>query len=251
VHCFGCSANCELFMEVLDEDLQSFLTRSEEMDPPFSLRDSLEMLLQVAEAVKHLHENSFIHGDLKPGNILLSKLAMPHRDVPFYLVKVADFGCAQRFHSSGVATREDFDFKIGSGRYRAPEMRRYCKLQGKDLQEAVQNIDPPKVDVFSFGVLANEVVSNVHESPVSDGNHLTSLKSYLRRCEAPDPRDRPSFGEICVTLTKFNDGVLCEKGGTLTRSLLSFDLCSTIRAYLLQFSALEVLRSAVSFWENV
>lgn len=212
VHCFGCSSDCDLFMEVLDEDLESFLSRSEEMDPPFSLTDALEMLLQLAEAVKHLHENSFIHGDLKPGNILLSKLGIPHPDVPFYLVKVADFGCAQRFEF-GAAAREDFDVKIGTYRYLAPEMKRCRKLRKEeDLREAVQNINPPKVDVFSFGVLANEVVANVQES-----DHLSSLQNFLLRCEAPEPEDRPYFAEICKTLSggiKANDHGLRKEEGT-------------------------------------
>lgn len=78
VHCFGFAIwnfpenerqwEFSLFMELLEEDLESRLQQG-----LLSFRDSLHVLLQVAKAMKHLHRKCFVHGDLKPGNILLSR----------------------------------------------------------------------------------------------------------------------------------------------------------------------------------
>ncbi|KAG0583986.1 hypothetical protein KC19_3G177500 [Ceratodon purpureus] len=220
VHCFGCSnwatsADCDLFMEVLQEDLESFLSRLEDIGPSFSFRDSLEVLLQVAEAIKYLHEMNFIHGDLKLGNILMSKLLM-HSDVPFYLVKVADFGNTQRVDSTGATVESSFDFRIGTYSYAAPEVRSCRKVQREiekypedlqkiqNLQEALQKFEPRKIDVYSFGVVADHVVTGVInvEGKYPDGNGSSLLQSLIDRCQAREPQDRPSFAEICEMLLK-------------------------------------------------
>jgi hypothetical protein len=220
VHCFGCSrwwdsTEYDLFMEVLEEDLESFLSRLEDMRPLFSFHDTLEVLLQVAKAMQHLHEKNFIHGDLKPGNILLSKLPV-HSDVPFYLVKVADFGCTQQMNPSGAV--EAFDFKIGTYSYTAPEVYRGRKTDRalrsdpedlqkmEDLQNALQKVDPQKIDVYSFGVVAHEVVTAV-EGTRLDGNRLSlALGNLIQSCRAEEPQHRPLFGNICEVLSSVMTG---------------------------------------------
>ena len=129
VHCFGFAQRefpeFSMFMELLEEDLESHLLERDRNQELLSFRDSLHVLLQlVAEAMKHLHEMCFVHGDLKPANILLSQLTMPHSDVTFYLVKVADFGCTQRVVSTSGATVKSFYCRIGTPCYVAPEVLR-------------------------------------------------------------------------------------------------------------------------------
>lgn len=45
--------------------------------------------------MEHLHENNVIHGDLKPGNVLLNWFELIDSDAKYCLVKVADSGSAQ------------------------------------------------------------------------------------------------------------------------------------------------------------
>ena len=235
VYFFGCSSlssrnsggDFELFMELLDKDLGSFIVEGARLHEgsgsslqfqPFSFQDSLDVLLQVAEAMRHLHERNFVHGDLKPQNILIDCFALTHSDPQYYLVKVADFGCAQRTDSSG-STVEPFRCGIGTLRYTAPEVLR-CRKHAGALPE-----HPQKIDVYSFGVVAYQVltgVTNLYEglrnSEITEGviqGHLrpdfdlntadlnedrSLLLPIMRRCWTALPQDRPSFSEVCCEI---------------------------------------------------
>ncbi|KAG0607451.1 hypothetical protein M758_8G029700 [Ceratodon purpureus] len=230
VYCFGYAfwesadhKQCEfsMFMELLDEDLESHLTdRDLKGDFGFSFRDTLHILLQIAKAMEHFHEKKFVHGDLKPGNILVSQLPMPHSDAKFYLVKVADFGCAQLVKSVSGATVQPFNSKIGSVPYTAPEIVRCRKPYGE-----APPINPQKADVFSFGVIAFQVLTGATSSDIRQGYSRSrlikpdadadqwrpdrnfdfetrepdrlSLLNLIKRCWASSPESRPTFTEIC------------------------------------------------------
>ncbi|OCT89445.1 hypothetical protein XELAEV_18018066mg [Xenopus laevis] len=90
-------------------------------------------LQQLASALKFLHEKNISHLDLKPQNILLSRLDRPH-------LKLADFGFAQHMSS------EDAPQALrGSPLYMAPEM--VCS----------KHYDA-RVDLWSVGVILYEAL---------------------------------------------------------------------------------------------
>ncbi len=100
-----------------------------------SIRRALEIILQVAYALLHLHSHGVIHRDIKPENILITEEGE---------IKVIDFGIAQLLAEKGKKT--DSSRFIGTPNYMSPE----------------QKADPTSVtfasDIYSLGVILYELV---------------------------------------------------------------------------------------------
>jgi serine/threonine protein kinase len=110
------------------------------------------LILQVAEAVAHLHRHGIIHRDLKPSNVLLTPAPDPQ---PL----VCDFGLAVRLGtSSGPA---------GTLAYAAPE-----QSDGRPMT--------PTADVWSLGALSRQLLAG-RPGPLAD---------IADRCLRPDPAER-------------------------------------------------------------
>ncbi|KAK1928649.1 putative serine/threonine-protein kinase [Phytophthora citrophthora] len=183
-------------------------------------RIKLNILLGIAYGMAQLHECNVTHGDLKPQNVLITD---------DFHAKIADFGLAT-FRAKTASTTsshmlsgssgdgdEDADFEGiagGTAAYMAPEL----------LNSSV--VANEKTDVYSFGVLMNEVLHE--EEPYSqnlrqfvgkgpfaavlfakDGNRpqirdkkvTPELRWIVERCWAQNPRDRPTFDKISKLLS--------------------------------------------------
>lgn len=105
------------------------------MQQSFSLKRSLDIILQIAYALSHLHSHGVIHRDLKPENILIAEDGE---------VKVIDFGIAQ-LHEEGKAPSKTLPL-MGTPSYMSPE----------------QKEDPSSVsfasDIYSLGIITYELV---------------------------------------------------------------------------------------------
>lgn len=108
----------------------------------FSTKKALEIILQVAYALCHLHSHNIIHRDLKPENILITESGE---------IKVIDFGIAQLMSDQIIKEHSNDREKnsgqiIGTPVYMSPE----------------QKIDPLNVtfqtDIFALGIIAYELI---------------------------------------------------------------------------------------------
>ncbi|MCB1149350.1 MAG: serine/threonine protein kinase, partial [Chlamydiia bacterium] len=134
-----------------------------------SLRKALEITLEVAYALCHLHSFGVIHRDLKPENILVGKNGH---------VKVIDFGIAQVMTEKGTS---------GTGRRRIIGTPVYMSPEQQKDPESVTYAS----DIYSLGIIAYELVlgklssGKVHLSLVP-----TKLQSILAKCLAKNPDER-------------------------------------------------------------
>ena len=102
---------------------------------PYSLDEFMRIALPVADALAAAHAHGIVHRDVKPGNVLVCEDGR---------VKLADFGLAKIHDPDADATRTSA--VMGTIAYMSPE-------------QASGNEAGPASDVFSFGVLAYELLT--------------------------------------------------------------------------------------------
>ncbi|MGE3180708.1 MAG: tetratricopeptide repeat protein, partial [Phycisphaerae bacterium] len=108
-----------------------------------SIRDRLELFVQICRAVQHAHQKGIIHRDIKPRNVLVSEQdGRP-------LVKVIDFGIAKATEAK-LTDKTLFTGHrqmIGTPQYMSPE-------------QASGSLDiDTRTDVYSLGVLLYELLT--------------------------------------------------------------------------------------------
>ena len=109
-----------------------------------TVRQRLELVAQVADAVHYAHQKGIIHRDLKPANILLGESGQP---------KVLDFGVARvtdaDVQATTVVDETNLGQIIGTLPYMSPE-----QAGGE-----VANLDT-RSDVYGLGVLCYELLTD-------------------------------------------------------------------------------------------
>jgi non-specific serine/threonine protein kinase/serine/threonine-protein kinase len=136
-----------------------------------TLRERLELFVQVCEGVQHAHQKAVIHRDLKPSNILVSEV----NGKP--LPRIIDFGVAkataQRLTADTLFTRAGA--VLGTPAYMSPEQ---AGSAGLDVDT--------RTDVYSLGVVLYELL--VGARPLAfDKLAFDEILRRLREQEAPRP----------------------------------------------------------------
>ena len=143
-----------------------------------TVRQRVELLEPVCQAVQHAHQKGIIHRDLKPGNVLVS--VVDGKAVP----KIIDFGIAkaidQRLTEATLFSLENQ--MIGTPAYMAPEQA-----------GGATDIDT-RADVYSLGVILYELLTGVTPFDVqrlrSAAYH--EIQRIVRDVEPPRPSTRLS-----------------------------------------------------------
>jgi serine/threonine protein kinase len=211
-----------IIMELMPRDLQKHignLLGKQLVAPlkrshmPFSLPVAIDTMLQVAQAMRVLHENKLTHRDLKTSNILVKLVDEGYLELcreGYLEVKLADFGSGKAYVNSSQT--RDLTRNTGTTVYGAPEIFEKEKV----LRE--RNF-PPKADVWSFGMTCSEILtgkipfeddayrSTLHKRIAKNGLRPSLpedcpdyLQFCIKSCWDLQPQRRPSFSDLCRML---------------------------------------------------
>lgn len=152
------------------EFIQGISLRQYLMQNPLSQKKAIEMILEIAYALCHLHTHGIIHRDVKPENVLVDETGH---------VKVIDFGIAQLIDPELGTKSKEFSRLVGTPVYMSPEQR-----------ENPANVSYPS-DIYSLGIIAYELVlgklclGQVHVKLMPKG-----LQKILTKALQQDPKER-------------------------------------------------------------
>jgi eukaryotic-like serine/threonine-protein kinase len=135
----------------------------------FDMQEALQQLVQIASGLAAAHEVGVIHGDLKPGNVVLMDSAATHGKLR---AVIADFGLAVPAFDLNSALLEVFSTlssggdTYGTPAYMAPEQLEGARPTGTS-------------DVYAFGLLAYEVLTG--ERPFTEKNFALLIGEMLKK----------------------------------------------------------------------
>ena len=140
-----------------------------------TVRERLEMFMQVCYAVQHAHQKGIIHRDLKPNNVLVT--TQDGLPVP----KVIDFGIAKateqgRLAGSTLVTRNES--MVGTPLYMSPEQ---VGSGGEDIDT--------RSDIYALGVLLYALLTGRTplDAEAVDKAGFEEMIRLIREVEAPSP----------------------------------------------------------------
>ncbi|KAF3934307.1 hypothetical protein ABW19_dt0207196 [Dactylella cylindrospora] len=168
-----------------------------EYEPPFPERTASQIIRQVTEGIRFMHESGFVHCDLKPNNILIATRE------PRWNVKITDFGISKR------AAEENANLHpqsiIGTEGYVAPEVLRVFSKNLPDRQYSFA------VDIWAIGVICIELLLKRRLFPTFDNLRLylsgkkqlefdivrgikpsEHARDFIRQLLVLDPTNRPT-----------------------------------------------------------
>jgi serine/threonine protein kinase len=132
-----------------------------QLGKPISWRESVRILLPIAEALEYAHEHKVIHRDIKPANILLTERGQP---------MLTDFGIAKILEVQETAALTGSGMMVGTPEYMAPE-----QWTGQTSAQS---------DIYSLAVVLYEMVTG-RKPYIADTPAAILLK------QATDPLPRP------------------------------------------------------------
>ncbi len=193
---------------IVMELLKGQTLRARLNESPVPVSAALDVMLQIASALHYMHNQNFIHCDVKSENVFLCR--QPEGERQRHLVKIIDFGLSKAEALGAKLARSEVG---GTPEYIAPE-----QIRGKAPQ--------PSMDIYALGVVffealtgelpfygtAKELIQHhLKTSPPKLGDFLDELpdeqvEQLVQQLLEKDPAKRPqSAGQVVYHLRTIAD----------------------------------------------
>ena len=167
-----------------------------------SIRERLELFIQICLAIQHAHQKGVIHRDIKPSNILV-RLHDGAAEV-----KVIDFGIAKAI-AGGRERVADFTVRdqfIGTPAYMSPEQ---AEGSGMDVDT--------RSDIYSLGVLLYKMLTG--RQPFDPKRFKECTVEEIRRILREDVPPIPSAMMASLTAAELKEISVCRGGENESQKL--------------------------------
>ncbi len=130
----------------------------------FDINSALLLSLDIAEALSHAHNSNIVHGDLKPGNVLINENNE---------AILNDFGSVTSGPSNSLKFGQSL---IGTPKYMSPE-------QAKGMYISQSS------DIYSFGVLLYEMLTYELPYRLDPGTNIQKMIKLITESTPIPPRE--------------------------------------------------------------
>ncbi|KAG0559666.1 hypothetical protein KC19_10G121800 [Ceratodon purpureus] len=224
------SETCFFLMELMSHDLHKYILNKKMKrlgtNSPFSILASIDLMLQISEAMSYMNSQGMVHRFLTSYNILVKEVDDPVlQKEGFVLAKLGGFSSALSMPE--VVPYDETTRNVDPGmwpmaRWMAPEI--WC-IEDHHRLPSDHTFFPRKCDVYSYGIVFSEVLTGnlpfhnavfnareLHQFSTALDNPWSSVRpelpescpeslaSLIRECWHTDPVRRPTFEEISRTL---------------------------------------------------
>jgi hypothetical protein len=157
---------------------------------PFKWHVAIDIMLQVANAMRYLHDRRIVHRDLKTSNILVQPIM--EFSEGYLHVKLADFGSAKTYNMTETTSTQTPG--QGTRTYAAPEVNFGQPVVHGEKKKKF----PPKADVWSFAMVCSEILTG--ESPFAEERRHTLRDKIVNEGLRPKlPENCPDYLCFCIT----------------------------------------------------
>lgn len=150
----------------------------------------LQIFVDVANGLEHLHDNDILHRDLKPENILLSIQG------DFLTAKLCDFGHSKQYikHSTNLSG------PVGTRGYMCPEV-----MQAFYWPMHEQAKVTPAADIYSLGIIMSYCIVGYAAFGSSSMDIPRGLNRLIDQCRRIDSSLRPTAAQLQQQLTQLQE----------------------------------------------
>jgi serine/threonine protein kinase len=177
----------------LDKHIESQMSKTKPV-PPFSEPVAIDIMLQVINAIWHMHSKGIVHRDLKPKNVLVrsgsvlsSVLSNELLAKGYVQVKLGDFGIVKEDMMTSYAGA--LTYKAGTTLYRAPE------LASIEYTRSGTRKFPRKIDLWSFGIMCSQILTG--QQPFEE-IEVYRLQGHVEKGGRPSIDDCPDYLRFCM-----------------------------------------------------